>query len=147
MTDCTCNPDCACFQQEDLDAHLTRDQRIYREGWYAAAKWANRTDLNFDVDSPAFERERDAAIAKVDDTLTHVMDETKTDLVNWGRYPYTYACDYLRKYLVTDEPGMQLSRAEASHLMALIATALGHPNHEIIARYLAMAAERDGVVL
>ena len=41
-----------------------RDQRMFIEGWRAAAEWANRWDLISDVDSPAWITRFDAAMAK-----------------------------------------------------------------------------------
>lgn len=40
----------------------TKLQRAYARGWHAAASWAGRLDLHSDVGSPAYERERDAAL-------------------------------------------------------------------------------------
>lgn len=41
-----------------------RDQRMFIEGWRAAAEWANRWDLISDVDSPAWITRFDAAMAQ-----------------------------------------------------------------------------------
>jgi hypothetical protein len=46
-----------------------------------------------------------------------------------GRYPYTYACDYMRSHFGID------SRSDASQKMVEIAELLGQKNH----RYLAIA--------
>lgn len=54
------------------------------------------------------------------------------------RFPYTYACDAIRGVTERDENGgVKLSRSEASQIMALIAKALGHENHEFIATAIA----------
>lgn len=38
-------------------------ERAYRHGWINCSKWAERVDLVSDVDSPAYEKERDEAYA------------------------------------------------------------------------------------
>lgn len=37
---------------------------LYAAGWAQCAKWANRVDLIADIGSPAYERDKGAAIAK-----------------------------------------------------------------------------------
>lgn len=49
------------------------------------------------------------------------------------RYPYTYAADYLRDAVESRDFG----RAEASMVMRVIASALGHKDHSQIANALA----------
>jgi len=39
-------------------------KHAYTAGWVACAEWAKRDDLLADIDSPAFQREFDAAIRK-----------------------------------------------------------------------------------
>lgn len=66
---------------------------------------------------------------------------------NHSRYPYTYACDYLRGIPdgtpiagITEFTGItspSLSRADASRIMAEIAKLLGMENHQKIAEALA----------
>lgn len=46
-------------------ASLDQLQRAYALGWHASARWAGRLDLHSDVDSPAYERERDAALKDI----------------------------------------------------------------------------------
>lgn len=49
-----------------------------------------------------------------------------------SRYPYTYACDYIRMEM--QEPGRiecKWSRSEASQVRALIADALGISDEEV----------------
>ena len=40
-------------------------QRAYEAGWVQCATWAERDDLITDCDSPAYARERDAALSKL----------------------------------------------------------------------------------
>lgn len=37
-------------------------RRAYREGWTAAANWAGRNDLHYDVDSPAYLHEQNVRL-------------------------------------------------------------------------------------
>lgn len=53
-----------------------------------------------------------------------------------SRYPYTYACDYLRGLAGYGEGGIKLSRADASQVRQGIADAIGMPDDEL-ARKLA----------
>lgn len=55
---------------------------------------------------------------------------------NNSRYPYTYACDYLRGLAGYGEGGTKLSRAEASQVRQGIADALGMADYDL-ARKLA----------
>lgn len=50
-----------------------------------------------------------------------------------GRYPYTYACDYLRTYGGYGKEGTNLSRSDASQIMQAIAAALGMDDHHELA--------------
>lgn len=50
-----------------------------------------------------------------------------------SRYPYTYACDYLRTYGGHGAQGTNLSRGDASQIMQAIAAALGMPDHHELA--------------
>lgn len=47
------------------------------------------------------------------------------------RYPYTYACDFMRAYGGAGSGGVNLSRADASHMRTQIAKALGMPDEEL----------------
>jgi len=53
-----------------------------------------------------------------------------------SRYPYTYACDYVRELAGYGDHGTKLSRSEASKIRAGIAAALGIED-EYLARKLA----------
>ena len=53
-----------------------------------------------------------------------------------GRYPYTYACDYLRSLAGYGEHGTKLSRSDASQIRSGIAAAIGMDDDEL-ARKLA----------
>lgn len=55
---------------------------------------------------------------------------------NDSRYPYTYACDYLRGLAGYGEGGTKLSRSDASQVRQGIANALGIADDEL-ARKLA----------
>ena len=55
---------------------------------------------------------------------------------NDSRYPYTYACDFLRGLAGYGEGGTKLSRADASQVRSGIAEALGMADDEL-ARKLA----------
>ena len=55
---------------------------------------------------------------------------------NDSRYPYTYACDFLRGLAGYGEGGTKLSRADASQVRSGIADALGMADDEL-ARKLA----------
>lgn len=51
-----------------------------------------------------------------------------------SRYPYTYACDYLRALAGAGYAGTKLSRADASRLRSGIAEALGIADEEVARR-------------
>jgi hypothetical protein len=53
------------------------------------------------------------------------------------RYPYTYACDYIRSLAGYGVGGTKLSRGDASQIMKGIASAMGQPNHHSLACALA----------
>jgi hypothetical protein len=48
-----------------------------------------------------------------------------------SRYPYTYACDYIRVLGPVDRSGVVLSRADASQIRSGIAKALGIDDEEL----------------
>jgi len=48
-----------------------------------------------------------------------------------GRYPYTYACDYIREQIGNDYGKGFISRAAASRARSLIAKAIGIDDREI----------------
>jgi uncharacterized protein YidB (DUF937 family) len=48
-----------------------------------------------------------------------------------SRYPYTYACDFIRAAGPVGSEGVVLSRSDASQIMQHIADALGMDNHEL----------------
>ena len=49
---------------------------------------------------------------------------------NDPRYPYTYACDYIRRVAGYNSEGTKLSRADASRIRAEIAKVLGMDDSE-----------------
>lgn len=49
------------------------------------------------------------------------MGETKEDV----RYPYTYACDFIRNFAGYNEHGTKISRSDASTIRQGIAFAIG----------------------
>lgn len=51
----------------------------------------------------------------------------KTD----SRYPYTYACDYMRAYGGFDKEGTKMSRSDASKVRSAIAVAIGMTDEEL----------------
>ncbi len=55
---------------------------------------------------------------------------------NDSRYPYTYACDYVRALAEFGEGGMNISRAAAAQVIIGIAGAIGMSDDEL-ARKLA----------
>jgi hypothetical protein len=60
------------------------------------------------------------------------------------RYPYTYACDYIRSATGHDEHGNLLSRSDASQIRKRIAEALGISDEELarkLADYMKANAE------
>lgn len=64
-----------------------------------------------------------------------------------GRYPYTYACDYMRVYSGYSQQGINLSRGDASHIRQAIAAAIGMDDHELackIADYYIENEEKVG---
>jgi hypothetical protein len=48
-----------------------------------------------------------------------------------SRYPYTYACDYLRTFGGYDSSGTKMSRGEASQIRQAISAAIGMDDHEL----------------
>lgn len=48
-----------------------------------------------------------------------------------SRYPYTYACDMIRRYGPIDRSGVVLSRGDASQIRKGIASALGMDDHDL----------------
>jgi len=48
-----------------------------------------------------------------------------------SRYPYTYACDYIRRAGPVAQSGVVLSRSDASQIRRQIANALGMNDHEL----------------
>jgi transposase len=66
-----------------------------------------------------------------------------------SRYPYTYACDFIRNLGPVDNSGVVLSRSDASQIRSGIARALGIDDKEL-AEKLAdaqLANEDDPVVI
>lgn len=69
------------------------------------------------------------------------MEKMQMDLIDRkaaadSRYPYTYACDYIRSLAGYGENGTKLSRSDASKIYSGIAKAL-HVNERILAGELA----------
>jgi len=58
-----------------------------------------------------------------------------------SRYPYTYACDYIRRAGPVAQSGVVLSRSDASLIRCQIANALGMDDHELACKLA--DAERD----
>lgn len=52
-------------------------QAAFAAGWRQAAAWANRSDLLADVDSPAYMRERDIALAQIESNRTSASLEQR----------------------------------------------------------------------
>jgi carboxylesterase type B len=48
-----------------------------------------------------------------------------------SRYPYTYACDFIRRAGPVAQSGTVLSRSDASKIRQQIANALGMDDHEL----------------
>ncbi len=48
----------------EIDVLSGREKRVFELGWRTAASWADRTDLFFDTGSPAYIKDRDAALAE-----------------------------------------------------------------------------------
>lgn len=48
-----------------------------------------------------------------------------------SRYPYTYACDFIRSAGPVGSSGVVLSRSDASQIRQHIANALGMDDHEL----------------
>lgn len=48
-----------------------------------------------------------------------------------SRYPYTYACDYIRMFGGYSSAGVALSRSDASQIRSAIAKAIGVPDEEL----------------
>jgi hypothetical protein len=64
-----------------------------------------------------------------------------------SRYPYTYACDYMRVYGGDGMQGTNLSRGDASQIRRAIAAAIGMDDHELackIADYYIENEEKVG---
>jgi hypothetical protein len=51
--------------------------------------------------------------------------------MNDSRYPYTYACDMIRRLGPVARDGVVLSRSDVSHIRQGIAEALGMDDHEL----------------
>ncbi len=68
------------------------------------------------------------------DDQTGTMD--RSEVGNDSRYPYTYACDYVRGLAGYGEGGTKLSRSDASQVRRGIAEAIGMADDEL-ARKLA----------
>lgn len=51
--------------------------------------------------------------------------------MNDSRYPYTYACDFIRMAGPVSSDGVILSRSDASQICQHIANALGMDDHEL----------------
>lgn len=68
--------------------------------------------------------------------------------MNSSRYPYTYACDYLRMLSGKQDNGIspRLSRAQASHIRKTISEVMGLDDEEVAKgladKFLALEAER-----
>ena len=58
------------------------------------------------------------------------MKRKETD----SRYPYTYACDFLRSAAPWDEHGCTMSRSDASQVRQLMSLALGMDDKEVAER-------------
>lgn len=65
------------------------------------------------------------------------------------RYPYTYACDYIRSLGPACSSGVALSRADASRIRQGIAAALGVDDAELAARLAdhELALEADPAII
>ena len=50
------------------------------------------------------------------------------------RYPYTYACDYIRSIAGCDENGTKLSRSDASTICKEIANAINMDREELCSK-------------
>ncbi|MCY1407648.1 hypothetical protein D3C76_134810 [compost metagenome] len=63
-----------------------------------------------------------------------------------SRYPYTYACDFIRSIAGYGEGGTKLSRGDASQILVHIAEIIGMPDEEL-ARKIAdhYLANRDDI--
>lgn len=61
---------------------------------------------------------------------------------NDSRYPYTYACDYIRGLGDCDSSGVRISRSEASQIREGIAKAIGMDDADL-ARKLADYAQEN----
>jgi hypothetical protein len=48
-----------------------------------------------------------------------------------SRYPYTYACDFIRTYGPVSKEGVVLSRSDASQIIEAISNAIGIPDEEL----------------
>ena len=54
-----------------------------------------------------------------------------TNTTTDGRYPYTYAADYLRDFGGCGPGGLKLCRADASQIRQAVAKAIGMPDAEL----------------
>ena len=59
-------------------------RQAYLLGWIKAARWANRDDLIDDIDSPAYTKDADAALAELERTQ-HTDLERKDALLKQAR--------------------------------------------------------------
>lgn len=68
-----------------MDDILNLLQRAYEDGWCAAAHWAHREDLNADIGSPAYIKDRDEALAAYGVAIpqTPADDRHEDDTENW----------------------------------------------------------------
>jgi len=62
-----------------------------------------------------------------------------------SRYPYTYACDFIRTYGPVSKEGVVLSRSDASKIREAISNALGIPDEKLAIKLAAaqLANEED----
>ena len=60
-----------------------------------------------------------------------------------SRYPYTYACDYLRQFGGVDAGGVRLSRSDASQIRQAIAKAIGMDDEELAKKLADYAQAND----
>ena len=59
------------------------------------------------------------------------------------RYPYTYACDYIRAFGPVNSEGVVLSRADASQISEGVAQALGMDTEELACKLADAQLVRD----
>ena len=53
-------------------------REAYEAGWVECARWANRSDLVSDIDSPAYITDRESALAAI--TPNHFADAGKANV-------------------------------------------------------------------